>query len=626
MKQLFTTWTVDGLEKVFADAQPGPDADRGIDLYGARGECEVAQIAVRAGPEDVLLRKPVVGKLSSVDREISAACVTSRFVELVPVRFPTQGIPREERVRTAPDFFPDPLCLEDTMIVPAGQTRAIWICVNIPRDAGAGRHRGQVTVRTGDGEQQVGLELTVWPITLPESIPFDMTAWVWPAIIARYHCVELYSEEFWALIETYADDMAAHRQNVIFTQIIGRDSLVKVTRTRRGDYTFDFGDFDRWVEIFLARGFRTIEGTHLMGSTARYTLLLRDEAQGRDLVVEKRSTKTRIYPQEQYLDIVRALMPALRDHLGDKGWEDRYIQHIMDEPSGDDKIRVYLFMAGLVREQWPEVRLVDAADADPVLFDTGDVLVPLNDHRTIFDDIDIYRAKGKTVWSYTCNHPRGRYPGVFLDQPLIQTRIMPWIMWRYGVTGYLYYALGHWEIQYRCDRYNYDPYSGELRKERPLYNPWTDPAMNATWQCPPGSWGFVYPPRDPQAQDPDLFTPGLVENFNRTRDGLPSSAEDEGPGEDSMRVPPGVVDSIRWEQLREGIEDYGLLCCLKTAIERAKGEPGAQAAAEAAAQTMATVVMEIAPDWQNYTREPAELYRARQRIAAEIEVLNGLVA
>ena len=258
MGEPFTAWVADGLTKIFADTGPGPDADTTIELYGARGECEVAQIAVRAGPEDICMRTPLAGGLSSGESEISADRLSFRFVELVPVRFATQGVPRDELVRTAPDFFPDPLCLEDSMIVPGGQTRAIWLCVDIPRDAGAGTYTGRITIQTSAGEHRVGITLTVWSFSLPEHIPFKMTAWVWPAILSRYHCVELYSEDFWALLETYAADMAAHRQNVIYTHIIGRDSLIKVTRTRRGDYAFDFSDFDRWVELFLRHGFQVI--------------------------------------------------------------------------------------------------------------------------------------------------------------------------------------------------------------------------------------------------------------------------------------------------------------------------------------------------------------------------------
>ncbi len=62
MGEPFTAWVADGLTKIFADTGPGPDADTTIELHGARGECEVAQIAVRAGPEDICMRTPLAGK------------------------------------------------------------------------------------------------------------------------------------------------------------------------------------------------------------------------------------------------------------------------------------------------------------------------------------------------------------------------------------------------------------------------------------------------------------------------------------------------------------------------------------------------------------------------------------
>ena len=617
-------WTVDGMDKVFADTAPPEDASARIALAAAAGECEVAQIAVRAGADDTVLHKPEIDALKSADHEILQKHVTARFVELVPVRFQSQGIPRDELVRAAPDFFPDPLCLEDRMVVPAGQTRSIWLCVDIPRNAAPGRYACDVTVVTSAGERRIAVTLTVWPFSLPAHIPFDMTWWVRPALIARRHCVGLYSEDFWRIIDAYAANMAAHRQNTIFTTIMGRDSLIAVTKTKSGDYRFDFTRFDRWVELFLKHGFQLIEGGHIVGNGPRYAFLLTDEATGEKVLIEKRSRRDRLYLDEEYIAVVEALLAVLRDHLKNRGWDKRYLQHIFDEPAKGKGVENYLTLAALVREIWPDVRLIDAADADPAVFEADDVLVPLVDHRSVFQDARKYLDAGKTLWCYTANLPRGRYPGVFLDQPLIKTRIIPWVMWRYGATGFLYYCLGHWETQYRCEYRHYNPYE-EKSVDRPVpYDPWVDPAMNATWQCPPGSWGVVYPPREPQSQDPATYTPDLIENYNRVRDGLPSDTTQEGPAKERTKEIKGVVDSIRWEQMREGIEDYGLLCLLSESIARARKNPALKDAAARAEKALDAIVMEVAPDWQNYTREPSDICEARRRIAEEIERLAAL--
>lgn len=617
-------WAVGGMEKVLPQATPGADVPGTITLAGAAGECEVAQIAVHSSRADIILQKPPVTALRSSDGEIAAENVSVRFVELVPVRFASQGIPKEELVAVAPGYFPDPLCLEETMVVPAGQTRSIWLCISIPEDAPAGTYEGEITVRTSGGERGVKVELTVWPFGLPRDIPFAMTQWVWPGIMAKYHCVKMYSPEFWDVLETYAADMEAHRQDTILTHIVGADGIIGITKTKGGDYTFDFGDFDRWAEIFLGHNFRFIEGSHIFDSSVKFVRVT-DEASGEEGIVEKRSNKDEIIEDDEYLTILAALLSALRDHVREKGWSDHYIQHVFDEPSAK-QVDNYLFMAKFVRDIWPEVPLVDATGCETRTFDVVDILVPLMGTRRAYEDMERYRKLGKTFWTYTCNWPRGRFPNRYIDQPLIKTRIIPWLFWRYGITGYLHWAYARWSPHHTHDRTDYDPYTGRPAESIQLVNPWTDTVLGATWSCPAGDAWMVYPPRDPLSQDPNLLVPDLPEVMERYLDGHPPDEEGEdGPSleERHPRIK-GVVDSIRWEQMREGIEDYGLLFLLSEEIRRAQGHPEHAGAARNARKELDGVVEEIATDWTHYTRDPSAIETARGRIAQEIARLKAL--
>ena len=597
----FTAWPVSGLEKVFADALPGDVRPSAIKLAAAAGECEVAQIAVHASGGELMLHAPQV---SPVCGEGSVTC---NFIELVPVRFSSQDVPPEELLRVAPDYFPDPLCHEKYMHVPAGQTRAIWVRIEVPAGTAPGSYEGAVTVNSDRGAIEIPIRLTVWPFELPKQIPFGLTLWVWPSIIAEYHCVKLYSDEFWAVLESYAVQMAARRQDTIFTPIVGPESLIDVTKSMDGSYRFDFTNFDRWVKLFFDAGFTRIEGAHVYDDSIKYQRIVDEKTAG--LITLDNGAKAENFDDDdQYVAMLRQLFAAMPKHLQEHGWQDCYIQHVFDEPQGP-MVDVYLKLAGVLREVWPEVKFIDAADAKPQLFDVIDTLVPLCDHRTIFGDAQKFLKAGKTLWSYTCNHPRGRYPGAFLDQALIKTRIMPWILWRYGGTGFLYYALGHWAVQYDVERNRFDPFTGESNDSVTLYNPWNDAVQNATWRCPPGSSGFAYPPRDLGSQDPKIMTPRLVENFIRLREGGESVTLDESPLPDRMQTSPDVVVSIRWEQLREGIEDYGLLCILRDEIEKAPEDKALKAQT-----SLNTLIMQIAPDWLNYTRNPADIDRARQHV------------
>lgn len=70
-----------------------------------------------------------------------------------------------------------------------------------------------------------------------------------------------------------------------------------------------------------------------------------------------------------------------------------------------------------------------------------DVWVPQLDY---FDqNYDFYKGRqsiGDEIWFYTCMAPRGNYANRFLELPLVQTRILHWINFKYGATGYLHWG------------------------------------------------------------------------------------------------------------------------------------------------------------------------------------------
>jgi hypothetical protein len=74
------------------------------------------------------------------------------------------------------------------------------------------------------------------------------------------------------------------------------------------------------------------------------------------------------------------------------------------------------------------------------LFAKGVVLYPDFQHNP---GPSVYRneqEKGKEFWVYTCTSAQVLdYPNLFIDSPAAYHRIIPWIMHRYGATGFLYY-------------------------------------------------------------------------------------------------------------------------------------------------------------------------------------------
>ncbi len=62
-------------------------------------------------------------------------------------------------------------------------------------------------------------------------------------------------------------------------------------------------------------------------------------------------------------------------------------------------------------------------------------------------DLAFYKERqqaGEEVWFYTCLAPQGEYANRLIEQPLIKTRLLHWVNYRYGITGYLHWGLNAW--------------------------------------------------------------------------------------------------------------------------------------------------------------------------------------
>ena len=84
----------------------------------------------------------------------------------------------------------------------------------------------------------------------------------------------------------------------------------------------------------------------------------------------------------------------------------------------------------------------------------------------------VYRNEienGKEFWLYTCTSAQALdYPNLFIDSPAAYHRIIPWIMQRYGATGFLYYST---TVAYRKANPWIDQYEFEANGDGTLFYP-----------------------------------------------------------------------------------------------------------------------------------------------------------
>lgn len=303
-----------------------------------------------------------------------------------------------------------------------------------------------------------------------------------------------------------------------------------------GQITWDFSLFDKWVEVFKKAGvIGYIEGGHLGG---------RSEWEAPDFDAHwpniydpdgKLKPNPRVkVTSEEERKLLSSFLPALQKHLEQRGWLDIYLQHLCDEPIPVNA-ESYKKLASYVREYAPKLKIIDACMCTEI---AGyiDIWVPLTDH---FDRertfFETRKKLGEEVWFYTCLSPKGNYMNRFIDYPLIDVRLIHWMNFRYDVTGYLHWGLNYWH--------------GDAFKD-------LEPDWGGGNYLPPGDSHIVYP-------------------------------GSRGP-----------LTSIRFEALRDGVEDYELLKMLE------RKDPNT-------AHQIAESVVRTPTD---YTLDPAEFRKARARI------------
>jgi hypothetical protein len=178
----------------------------------------------------------------------------------------------------------------------------------------------------------------------------------------------------------------------------------------------------------------------------------------------------------------------------------------------------------------------------------------------------------------------------FIDHPGTELRLWPWQSWQYGVEGILIWATIYWT-------------SPAAFPPPKLQDKWTDPMSYVSGYDfkagHVGYWGngdgrFLYPPR----RNPETST---------------------GPNLDDP------INSLRWENLRDGMEDYEYFWLLKQAFEQERARHGESELVKEA-QALLEVPPEISKDLTHFTTDPRPMLKHRERVAHMIERLAKAVA
>lgn len=204
---------VSAMEKVFADKEPSGEGNLAR-LTALKGETVSFQIAYYWAGNGKERGKVEV--ISPIRNQVDV-----RLVQLVPCEYPCHMSRDEDYLTTAPGLYPDLLIKIPELGFPmvSGQWRSLWIDVEIPEDIQAGEY--PLEIRLTHGEDLIGkLEVFCEVIdqVLPK-LPVPRTEWFHTDCLADYYQLEVFSDEYWEVVENFVKTAVKRNCNMLLTPV-----------------------------------------------------------------------------------------------------------------------------------------------------------------------------------------------------------------------------------------------------------------------------------------------------------------------------------------------------------------------------------------------------------------------
>lgn len=444
----FKALQVSAMEKVFPVSTPSTEGARTC-YSGLKGEIVSFQIAYYAESHGFAKAE---AKITSPLKEY----VRIRKVALVPCAYPCGDRWDEDYLTTAPGLYPDRLevlehsetedCYTGIPLI-HGQWRSLWIDVEIPQTAEAGTYPVEIELlHKGEVLTQERVEIQIIDAVLPQ-LPIPHTEWFHSDCLANYYEVEVFSEDYWRIVENFVRTAAKHRQNMLLTPLftppldtaIGGErrtvQLIDVTVDADGGYQFGFEKLHRWVKMAKDCGIRFFEMSHLFtqwGAIAAPKIMGVKNGEYQQLFGWDTDASG-----NEYREFLHAFLTALKPELEKLGIaEDTYF-HVSDEPTMQ-QIDTYRAAKEIISEELKGYGMFDAL-SDYGFYEQGLVQQPVCalDHITPFLKS---REEGKgpeKLWGYYCVGQATKVSNRFIVQPGYRTRVLGAQLYKYELAGFL---------------------------------------------------------------------------------------------------------------------------------------------------------------------------------------------
>lgn len=538
-------------------------------IAAARNETEAAQLVLKPVAE---LKNFTVkaNALAGPD----GASLPAEAVEVLRVRYVNIQRPTDET--GGKGLWPDPLPpLPDAMTLEAGVNQPLWVRVHVPKDTPAGRYAGTISLRADGFEAEAPLRVDVHDFTLPDRMTCQSAFGFSPGRVYQYQKVTDPAQQR-EVLDKYMASFSAHRISP-YDPTPADDFVVTWPETQEPEKLVPSIDWTAWDAAMT----KAIDTWHFNS----FRLSVPGMGGGTFHSRTEPSLLGFAENTPQYQAAFRNFCQVVQEHLREKGWLDEAYVYWFDEPDPKDYDFV---MNGFrkLKEAAPDITRMLTEQVEEKLIGGPNLWCPISNEYN-HEAAEKRRAEGERFWWYVCTGPKAPYATLFIDHAGTELRVWLWQTWQRKIGGILIWQSNYWTSA--------EAYPGTLQ------NPYDDPmSWQTSYGIPAGTrspWGngdgrFVYPPE------------------------AAADGSQEGP------VLEGPVDSMRWEMLRDGLEDYEYFVILRRLVGEKAGV--LEAEKKAAYEALLQVPASVTTDMTTFTTDPAPLEAHRAAVAKAIEELSRL--
>ncbi|MBP3498800.1 MAG: DUF4091 domain-containing protein [Akkermansia sp.] len=398
-----------------------------LNLQAWRGERCSTQLAVQAnGPARQL--SVSCTSLSNGDKSIPATVSLIRYTV-------AHGTPTADIIGG-----------ETTCDNPAGVNRGIWLQIDVPQNAEPGIYQGQVIVSAegcAETRQTIRLHVSEETLPAPDQWKLCLDLWQHPQAVARWHDVEPWSPEHFALLRPLMKRLATAGQKCITTTLLDEawngqtydtfPSMVRWIRGVDGQMRYDYSALDAWVSFMH-------DEIGIRGQISCYTMIpwhLRvrffDEATGR-------YDSIRAVPgTPEYTELWAPFLRDFHAHMQQKGWAEKTCISIDERP--DNMVRAAM---KLLEQEAPSFRISSAVDKPSDLTREVYSIAPVITHAgtALGDLLKERKAAGKLTSFYVCLHPKK--PNTFTHSNPAEAEWLGFFAAANHLDGFLRWAYNSW--------------------------------------------------------------------------------------------------------------------------------------------------------------------------------------